>query len=70
VSAEKTDLTFFLFHSRVWFHLSGYKNYQNHVYQFAEFTQFHKVPSHDVKIHVSCALMQLQLLGPFSFLRP
>lgn len=70
VSAGKTDLTFFLFHSRAWFLLSGYMNYQNHVYQFAEFTLFHKVLSYDVKIHVSCALMQLQLLGPFFFWDP
>jgi len=67
VSAGKTALTFFLFHSKAWFHLRGYTNYQNHVYQFAEFTLFHKVLSYDVKTHVSCALMKLQLWDPFLF---
>jgi hypothetical protein len=69
VSAGKTALTFFLFHSKAWFHLRGYMNYQNHVYQFAEFTLFHKVPSYDVKTHVSRALMK-QLWDPFLFRDP
>jgi hypothetical protein len=70
VPAGKTALTFFLFHTKAWFHLSGYTNYQNHVYQFAEFTLFYKVPSYDVKTHVSYALIKLQLQDPFLFRHP
>lgn len=69
VSAGETDLTLILFHSEAWFHISGYPNGQNNMYQFAENTVFHKVPLY-VKTDVLCVWVQLQLLGQFFFWDP
>jgi hypothetical protein len=51
-----------------WCHLSGYVNSQNNRYWSAENQHsVHKVPFHDVKIGVWCAISAHRIIGPVFF---
>jgi hypothetical protein len=68
VHGRQIDFTLILFSDETWFHCSGYENSQNNRYWPAENpVLIQKVPLHDIKFGVWCAMSANKIVEPIFY---